>query len=517
VESNTSQHDTAGAPTPRRSLRLRDNLESVAIAILLVLAVRQLVLEPFKIPTGSMAPTLLGEHKEVRCPDCGWTFQVGHNRRRRVDLVRCPNCLYRWRGVGRRDMTFRWPYWLWHEAYDSATRAKLSGIDASNRVKRWGSRIFVNKFIYRLRKPRRWEVVVFAYPYPTVTCNRCGWHGEVKSGKELRCKNDLCGSTDVEVTRRNFIKRLVGLPGEQVEIQNGDVYITDDQFANGKIARKPPAVQKRLWQHVVDSRFAPRRDDARFWKLDPHANLWTENREDGTLELDAYGSESPIEAELARSVDDVCAYNAGQSRFSLPVGDLRIEVELTVEEHARDLRGGVVLRIEEDERDFSLFIPVGESARAELADAGVDVDSADVRGLRPGERVCLALENYDDRVVASLRGKPIITWEYDGNPWPRRRRRQVAFGAAGARVVFHRVKIQRDIYYLADKDKPQGPKTYRRLDDKSYFVLGDNSAQSSDSRAWDDPAVPEENLLGETFAVFWPIHDVRLISVGSRE
>ena len=32
--------------------------------------------EGFVIPTGSMAPTLLGRHKEITCPECGHVYRV---------------------------------------------------------------------------------------------------------------------------------------------------------------------------------------------------------------------------------------------------------------------------------------------------------------------------------------------------------------------------------------------------------------------------------------------------------
>ena len=32
--------------------------------------------EAFVIPTGSMAPTLMGRHKEVVCPSCGYTYAI---------------------------------------------------------------------------------------------------------------------------------------------------------------------------------------------------------------------------------------------------------------------------------------------------------------------------------------------------------------------------------------------------------------------------------------------------------
>lgn len=55
-----------------------------------------------------------------------------------------------------------------------------------------GERLLVNKFIYRFRTPQRGEIIVFKYPYDP---------------------------------RRKFIKRVIGLPGDTVQIQGGKVIL----------------------------------------------------------------------------------------------------------------------------------------------------------------------------------------------------------------------------------------------------------------------------------------------------
>lgn len=496
---------------------LRDNLESIALAVLLVLALRQMVVEAFKIPTGSMAPTLLGVHKEARCPNCGWVFNVGHDKLR-DGMAQCPNCLHTWPGAfeacGERlndPIRFRSPVWLWHEGRCAETGRRIEGTDAANRVDRWGSRIFVNKFIYRLREPRRWEVAVFVYPYQQVRCNSCGWSDTVRSAEILRCPD--CGSDDLEAVRRNYIKRLAGLPGEEITVRNGDVYV------NGEIARKPPDVQEHLWQHVLDSRFVPLREVMPTWDFRAHEHLWRQNPENGALTLDAFGADRTLEAVFARPIRDLCAYNGGHR--PLPgmaaesgrheVGDRRIEALITVESSRRAPGAAVLLRIVEDDHDFALSVPAGEAGRAVLTDGGTEVRACDVDGLRPCERTLLVLENYDDTVVAKLRGKTIISYPYEGNPEPRVKYHRLGLGAAGAKVAFDRIRIHRDIHYVGGDGPLDPPRTYV-LDDESYFVLGDNSPESSDSRAWPDPRVPRDNVLGLAFAVFWPIHDIEFLS-----
>src|SRR5262245_11491520 len=54
----------------------RDFVEQIVVALILAFLIRGFEAEAFVIPTGSMAPTLMGRHKDVICPECGIRFQV---------------------------------------------------------------------------------------------------------------------------------------------------------------------------------------------------------------------------------------------------------------------------------------------------------------------------------------------------------------------------------------------------------------------------------------------------------
>lgn len=60
-----------------------------------------------------------------------------------------------------------------------------------------GDKLFVNKFIYRFRDPERGEIIVFKYP---------------------------------ENPSKDFIKRVIGVPGDTVEIRNGDIFINNKKW-----------------------------------------------------------------------------------------------------------------------------------------------------------------------------------------------------------------------------------------------------------------------------------------------
>ncbi len=74
-----TNHAPAGAaPSPTRphDNSVIDTLQSLIVAFVLAMTFRGFVAEGFVIPTGSMAPTLLGQHKRLHSEHTGWTFPV---------------------------------------------------------------------------------------------------------------------------------------------------------------------------------------------------------------------------------------------------------------------------------------------------------------------------------------------------------------------------------------------------------------------------------------------------------
>ena len=82
----------------------RESIESFVVVFVSFL-MWSLEAEGFVIPTGSMAPTLLGRHKELVCPQCGYVYRVNADREvdssgassaqlRRIELGTCENCRF---------------------------------------------------------------------------------------------------------------------------------------------------------------------------------------------------------------------------------------------------------------------------------------------------------------------------------------------------------------------------------------------------------------------------------------
>lgn len=195
---------------------IKETFESIVIAFILAFIFRAYVVEAFIIPTGSMAPTLLGRHFEIDCEQCGYHFTSDNARYEpatdRPLAAPCPMCKY--------------PQPL-----------------ATGTPVRSGDRLLVQKYLYNLVEPSRWDIVVFRNPQ---SHNDDGSPGP----------------------KTNYIKRLVGLPNEALYLIDGNVYVKpyDDAKAPWRIARKTdPAenrhwekIQRSVWQPIYHSQFVPR-------------------------------------------------------------------------------------------------------------------------------------------------------------------------------------------------------------------------------------------------------------------
>jgi signal peptidase I len=94
-----------------------------------------------------------------------------------------------------------------------------------------GDRVLVNKLSYRFGDPKRGDVIVFHDPYP----DPCETNeGETAPAgcqrgfgrKALDWFAEVFGLPTADT--RDFIKRIVALPGETVQIENGEVYVCDE-------------------------------------------------------------------------------------------------------------------------------------------------------------------------------------------------------------------------------------------------------------------------------------------------
>ncbi|MEX2457930.1 MAG: signal peptidase I [Actinomycetota bacterium] len=80
-----------------------------------------------------------------------------------------------------------------------------------------GDRVLVNKVVYNLHPPRRGDIIVFAEPHPGLEEDRSWW------GEFTHWLTDGLGVT--QDPTKDYIKRVIGLPGETIEVRDGDVFV----------------------------------------------------------------------------------------------------------------------------------------------------------------------------------------------------------------------------------------------------------------------------------------------------
>lgn len=91
-----------------------------------------------------------------------------------------------------------------------------------------GDRVLVNKLTYRFREPRRGDVVVFRDPFGDPCAKRANVILPEECNKNLLERSaewvgELFGLPTGET--KDFIKRIVALPGETIEMRDGEVFV----------------------------------------------------------------------------------------------------------------------------------------------------------------------------------------------------------------------------------------------------------------------------------------------------
>jgi len=563
--SNATRPEPAsldGKAKPTKKEGHRETVEAIVVAFILALLVRGFEAEAFVIPTGSMAPTLMGRHKEVTCPQCKFVYtvnasgeeggqqslgfgglRIGQNSAphfsARVNTGTCVNCRY---------------------------TAKVADEPTFN-----GDRILVMKFPYDMpflpgaSDPERWDIVVFRYP---------------------------------EEPEMSYIKRLAGKPGETLRIWHGDIYIKKAGDSKFEIARKPLRHLNAMAMTVHDDRYRP----ASMWDK-PEWLRWTSSKPEGwkegdpgTYMIEAKGPD-PTELryrhlvpdpeqwdallnqrELSQGprptlITDYYSYNTNQTSGTVMedggamahphwVGDLLFSAKLEVKEARGVVRfelveGGVPNRCELNLADGTVRLFRGKSELGSAKSPDLGVGSHDV-----------LFTNFDDRLTVAIDGKPVFGngLEYEESattpPIPTDADLSpAAVAATDASVAVSDLVLKRDIYYTLNPghadydslwnendvpvnavelfDNLSDPSTLAFLNDlpskdyvigeDRYLMLGDNSPWSRDSRGWNnldrrDPTitdinepgagweteerasweVPRKLLTGKAFFIYWP-------------
>ncbi len=639
----TVGEDADLSPAARRAAQIRvgaqrETVEAFVVAFILALLFRGFLAEAFVIPTGSMAPTLMGAHKEIDCERCDQRFRIGASNEQRGPVTEnvvvggvCPNCRY----ANALDL---------REEPNDATFS--------------GDRILVSKFAYTLADPERWDVIVFKFP------------GNPK---------------------QNYIKRLVGLPGETITVRHGDVFARPVAGEGDDVIVRKPAETLLAMRHLIydSDQQAPALIEANYpsrlqpWRSggeSPPEDSWQIRRaaEGLVAKLDAdvagdtprwlrYYHRWPSQADWdaaddgqsladvnpydSRAITDFYAYNsfaivnAGEvydvqpatfrgkglqrlfgsgyyggefrSRYSGDkgleqfrdlqfgsyrtgadgmhwVGDLIVEADVQPSADAKELilelvEAGVKFRCRFDLATGQARLAIDDAGTPGVFDAAggspADRNPSAVTDVVAGGRHSLRFSQCDDQLLLWVDGDLVVfdsPTTFDGRnlrggaashpryagPGDPLDASPVGIAVAGGPATVHRVRIDRDKYYVATDDANGGVHDYdlrrvveingnqdmsrwgprlqqlftrpadwssqslwdaRRsvsfdLQADQYFPMGDNSPESLDARCWartkefgqprsvDQDAylyseahyVPRDLLVGKALMVFWP-------------
>lgn len=215
-----------------------ENVEVIFVALVVALGLRSYVIQPFRIPTGSMQPTLNGiiatssEDKNYESPWLGRQVYDWASHGRRWHQIKAPTTGHIVSRVDVSKLFFSRTKVIFNDGSSvifpapiNETDQAISGSSKSTcELKRFkkgdvmfqgtvdgGDLVLVDKISYHFRKPTRGEVFVF----DTI--------GLEKNISKFSSSSDQAKAT-------HYIKRLCGTPGDTISIDSPHLFI------NGKIA-----------------------------------------------------------------------------------------------------------------------------------------------------------------------------------------------------------------------------------------------------------------------------------------
>ena len=515
-KSDKSSLDKQARKSKDRAAEIANTFEWLITAFILAFVFRAFVMEAFRIPTGSMADTLKGAHFRLRCRQCGYEYEYGFvpsqyfdSKGRRLPddtipagnaplaITRCPNC-------GRYPAKLRCRSCPYESAGPDSRREVPSThcprcgrnlMTAEAMPVANGDRILVLKCIYQFIEPKRWDVIVFKNPTePTI----------------------------------NYIKRLIGLPDEKVQIIDGDIYIDD------KIARKPAKIQNELWMPVYNNDYQPVRPredsfNGHVW-TQPFSNdgdskwVTTDINSPTVFRLDSPGdhvNSIVYKTSIGNDFKATYAYDKIDDYSSMPIcSDLMVRFDCL----GADSQGRIGIALSKYETNYKAWVDfAGEMVicRDEKGKESKELARQSIEQPTIDESNLITFANVDHQLIFKF-GSNKLTFDLgcdlqDVGPIRKGIEPRVEIFGSGRLTLSH-IAIFRDIHYTelpaslrAKEDDPFF------LKEDEFFVLGDNSPNSEDGRLWRSSGmankglpqyrmgiVPRDYLVGKALFVYWP-------------
>lgn len=321
-----------------------------------------------------------------------------------------------------------------------------------------GDRIMVTKYYYAFSPVERFDVLVFKFPLNQA---------------------------------KNFIKRVVGLPDEDLKIYHGNLYVRKPGETKFRIARRTPRTQDSIWidpAKETNGYLGKPEDFRRSWDAGPlpdgrkHAEPVIAEGELSTRENDA--ERSVQFSYKSRTLDDAAGKDVDDVRIAFdfeitsPKGQVFAEVV--------NAYGRFEARLDtEGESQLRFHKPGSEKGQptdiVPLKDVHLTMDKRLKLELSIFDGVAYVRVNDGERARLTF----IETREdLRENEAPERK---IAFGARGVTFRAKNLSLGRDIYYRGrglDREHAMHEDEFTHIPPQHYLMMGDNVANSHDSRAW---------------------------------
>ena len=359
-----------------------------------------------------------------------------------------------------------------------------------------GDRIFVDKCLYNFTEPKRWDVVVFKNPLNP---------------------------------KENYIKRMIALPGEEVEIVDGDIYI------DGQIARKPAKVQQEFWMPILVNDFQPA---GRTMKNDGGSDdglknsTWTQPfSNQGASKWDVANSGAVFRLNTKTDEMNTIVYDSGSAENFRAGYSYNSSVGFKIRPVCSDLMVRFFVNSENNHAAVGAdLLKYGREYKGTIHLSGLMTIESVIDGKRielARKRVEFAKDskyaefkftNVDHELILSF-GDQIIQYDLgrgmaDAGDSDRAAETGVAIFGRGA-LELSRIGLFRDIHYISEPVMRAGPGDPFILGTDEYFTCGDNSPASFDCRRWAREGkgngdttyrmgvVPRDYLIGKAFFLYW--------------
>ena len=317
------------------------------------------------------------------------------------------------------------------------------------------------------------------------------------------------------------VKRAVGLPGESVLIEDGDLVIDGKRLAPDA-PRPAPIVVFDDAHFPIEDYFEYKRTPDSPWKhLDEIWNLDASSVRSGTNRgmmfyqpeiRDDYIDQNGRRVIGRRTVNDVTL----ECEFAIDLDKGRLRFQLVEKADTfeaciyRDEKGefGTTHVAEIVRRGTRLFQKTEPNQREiSMARIGIDLDLHAWHALR--------FANVDNHLRLRIDASFELTASYDANTlYPGKAPNadhssgpRVGLGGEELRARFRRIRIRRDLHYTSFPGDGCGIGSPVWLADDEVYLLGDNSVASNDSRRFGPAAI--EDLAGRPVYIVWPFGRIR--------